>query len=425
MAIGPRDRNYNTTLYGHYNYSTRPLAGGPWSVLNDSDNHQSRFGVLVVNNPWRERKPSGFSPTPRHLEHTRGISPSGEVRWRGGVEHRKMGVFSSSVGALANLFPEFRDRDRLVNEALIDALTKLKDQNFNAGVAIAEAEGVSRLVHDGAKLIVETFEAVVNHDYKRAYKNFRKAEPRALNYPSWRRKHWDTVRRAESVRTAKQIPEGWLYYHYGIQPTVNDIYAAMNDYSDRANTDPRFKDAWATVEGYRKVELPATGLHESDWIVYDLVGLRRASVKVKLSVFPKNDMAVKLSKLGVTNPAEAYWNRIPFSFVVDYFASFGDWLHVMDAWVGYDFGDWEEQFRDLKRAVSIASYDKSQDGTLTHLSLTKGTFSRKVLDRVVHRGLYGPMASVLPRVKLRGPSLDQTSKLLSLMATSFRKPPRP
>ena len=420
MAIGPRNRDYDVTLTDKLNYSTQPLAGGAWTVQSLSTQVE-RWGRLNVVNPWRASKPVVDTPTARNLKHYSLKNMRGETKFVGSQVHWRAGVFATAGAAAVNVTVASQRSD-LVNRAVLSALRKLKDQKFNAGVAIAEAEGVARMVIDVAKTATEIRDFLRHGSFKEAYNRFRMHDPNYMTYPEWSKKYWDKVRHVESVRRAALIPEGWLYYHYGLKPTVNDIDGAITELILKGRTNPNvFK---GKVVGYAKVRQNLSQLSSDGTIVASLQSAVIESVRAVLHVQAKDGVGGKLSTLGVTNPAEAVWNRIPFSFLVDYLYGVNEWLHVLDAWVGWDFGDWEESYRMVRDTKIVP--DQAESAKLAKLTLfhvTPGKFSFKEVDRVIHNTLYGPMAFVKPRVKI--PSATQLANTLSLLATGFKRTVRP
>lgn len=51
----------------------------------------------------------------------------------------------------------------------------------------------------------------------------------------------------------------------------------------------------------------------------------------------RNANLAELSSLGLLNPAEVVWERLIYSFVVDWFAPIGTWLSALTADAGFDF----------------------------------------------------------------------------------------
>lgn len=423
MALGPRNRNYDVSLTSEFALQTRPVGEGPWSDLQRVQSLH-RQGTLVVNNPWRSTRPDDLnsSLTPRSLLHSNGVAPFGESIHRGGYEYKRTGPFAGAMSFGYNVFPFSEDyTSQLKNEAVIDALKRLKDQKFNAGVAMAEASGVARMLTDAGRLVTGLRNDLRKGDPKKAYERFRRARPDIASYPSWRREHWETVRQAESVRRASKVPEGWLYYHYGIKPTINDIDGAAQEVILNSRTNPNYFRG--KVVGYAKVRRDGVVHQYSDGNHHDHTWTWRDSMRAVLHVVPRNEYTARAAQLGVTNPGEAIWNRIPFSFLVDYFVSVGDWLHTLDAWIGYDFSTWETIHR--QHGQNKITLSGEQEPSLVRQVITPGRTSYKKIVRELHEPLYGPMADTIPMLKLRNPSMTQVASMLSLLATSFKRTVRP
>lgn len=145
------------------------------------------------------------------------------------------------------------------------------------------------------------------------------------------------------------------------------------------------------------------------------------SFRVVMPVVPKNDFLVRLAQMGVTNVPEAVWNAVPFSWVGDYFTSFGDWLSALDAGMGYDFGQLVESYRCI-RTAKCSSFANSSNPSVPY-------GNARVLIPYKHRSLelkrrlpttfYPPMYRTLPRIKLKGPSVQRISNMLSVLPGLF------
>lgn len=420
MTIGPKSRNYNITLHGR-TLNQQSSNGQLWSTNSDvvSD---SRNALLTVTNPWRAAKPTSLPPTSRNLVHRAWVAPTGEVRWvAGGLYLRTVGT-QSGIGTLTSANYGTSVRSQLVNEAVLDALKRLKNQEFNAGVALAESEGVARMLVDAVSTVHDVLEGLHRKKYLEAYRRFRRSKvgSKYHSYPRWRQLYWEEVKHIKSVQRARKIPEGWLYYHYGLKPTVNDFESICNDLAvDRQNPDLMN----GQVMGYAKyVTKQQTQYNNVGNVYYDVHLSQLESVRVYLKVEAKSAYLAKASALGVTNPPEAVWNRIPFSFLVDYFFSVGDFLSALDSSVGWEFGDSLECYRKVTYGKMTSTSRRA--GTY-FLHVAPGTYKTKTVDRVVKNLLYSPMANVLPRLKLRNPSATQIANILSLVATGFKRTVRP
>lgn len=305
--------------------------------------------------------------------------------------------------------------EQLRTEAVIDAMTKVKDQKWNAGVALAESAGVAQMTADFMSLVTRTRKALRKGDFEQAYRDFRK-KTNYMSYPAWKRKYWKDVRHVRSVREAQHIPKGWLYYHFGIAPTLSDIADAANAHST-ALADLAYAGAMY-VTGYAKQTTKTTEMYAGGHMEHNVL----RSVRVTIGVRPKNYLVAKASELGVTNPVEALWNWGPWSWAVDYVANIGDWLSVLDTSLGWN---WDEKWAESFRVVANSTWTPVSQGNISYYPVVKGIIRHKRIDRRVRGDMYGPMGSILPQFKRRGPSVQQFSTLFSAFASSMRIPIRP
>lgn len=123
------------------------------------------------------------------------------------------------------------------------------------------------------------------------------------------------------VSLKKSFANNFLEYRFGWSPLVGTVYDCLEIMND-----PKM---WFGIERARSatnlyVNLNAdTGsviLDNTFWSGRMMVtqGLRVRGIK--------NQTLFTLDQLGLINPAEIVWNLIPFSFVVDWFGSVGDYL---------------------------------------------------------------------------------------------------
>lgn len=422
---GPNDRNYNVALTSDLLTVVYNSNGTVRSASSSKAAHRS--ARLTVDNPWRPKKPRGLDPTARSLNWWRVINPIVKTTTVGSAGRITVttGPHTAPLAAEWNRWylstPVTGSDEQLRTEAILEALAKVKDQKWNAGVALAESSGVAKMAMDAMALIVRTRTALRKGEFAKAYRDFRK-QTRYMSYPAWKRKYWAEVRHVRSVREAQHIPSGWLYYHFGIKPTLNDISDAT--LALQTNLVDLLYGRALFVRGYAKEttkhrENFKSGKSYNGFLQRDVL----RSVRVTIRVRPKSYMVAKLSELGVTNPPEAVYNAIPFSWVLDYFTSFGSWLGALDTSLGWEFADtWSEAWRTTAKST----FTPVSNASITYgYPLEAGTISWKNVTRKVRGDLYGPMGSILPQWKRRGPSTQQLSNMLSVLATSMRVTIRP
>lgn len=394
----------------------------PTIITNTYDRESDLWTLYKMGNWDRPRPlPEFLKPTPYTLRtstirnprlNIAGVLANGE--WR-----RWTGTFTGL--SIPNGWKAPDERLRLNNMALLDMLSNAKDQSWNAGVALAEAKGTAKLALDTGELLVETLSLLNKKRFKQAYKNFRRKAKKSLSWEQVKKDYGSSLSRSERLR---KVPNSWTYYHFGIKPTIQDIEDIQNDWFRRNKpgdvaTANRFA---GQVRGKARFPVKNEGLL-TGFEIFDRVYVRHTdiqSVRVTCGVRMKNEFLSKLSRMGVTNVPEAVWNGIPFSWAVDYFSSFGDWLSALDSNVGWEYFDLCESYRRV--ITTKASYFESSSNN--NPSVPRGaanvyrpyTARSKELVRTVPSLLYPPVYRTRPMWDLKGPSGHQFSMLTSVLA---------
>jgi hypothetical protein len=273
----------------------------------------------------------------------------------------------------------------LKGPAEIDALSQLKQQKVNFGVALAEASSTADTVGDIAGKLGRSIRQARKGNLKKAWHEL------GLGY--------------------RNVPKNVLQYKYGISPLMSDIKGSCELLQERLKP----ADWLVTVKGVKveKVQhtgenIPSDGTGPSwTWVINDEMGCF-----VRLDYHPSNQFFSHLSSLGLSNPLELMWETIPFSFVYDWIHPVGEWLGTMDAALGYTFksGSWSEISR--RRVVCTASSRMGGGSRCLENSMSpyKGRFVG------TYRGVYS--ASPIPRIpSYRNPvSASNLAAGLSLLA---------
>lgn len=201
--------------------------------------------------------------------------------------------------------------------ALVAARLRLKSSDVNLGVAFAERNQTARLLGDTATRLAKSFTALKRGQWRKALDYLgiasKKGKPRGSN-----------------------VTNQWLELQYGWKPFVSDVYGAAAALSKRPQGDWR-----VTAKATRSVDLSNTfrkvatsPTNNFDQHECRVKGFR--SVFVRIDALPSNAALMALASLGFSNPALILWEKIPFSFVVDWSFQVGDWLDSLDATLGYD-----------------------------------------------------------------------------------------
>lgn len=211
------------------------------------------------------------------------------------------------------------------------ALLALKGQKVNLGVAFAERHETAELFSGAAEHVAQNV------------KDFRRVSP----------KDWAAVTSAKAKNGFFKFPSSYLQMVYGWQPLMSDVSGACTALSNRERSNQAYT---ATVKGNCKEQkLWDYGAFQlvpgADLVQLLIKLLQKVEVRTTLNYVLDNPVLATFSSLGLTNPAEIVWERVPYSFVVDWFLPVGNWLSTLDADFGWkfqsgcdtEFGRWTEQ----------------------------------------------------------------------------------
>lgn len=334
----------------------------------------------------RSRKPTGWL-YPKAYERTviKRSTPSGLIsRDSGGDRITESGPFGA-ISTSQNI-DLLNESSAQADAALLQALTKLKDQKVNLGVALAEARQTANLIGSTAQRLSRSITA------------FRKGR--------WKQGA------SELGVSMKKAPSNWLELQYAWKPLLSDVHGS---FSELARHDP---GAFAmTVKGIQREilrkEIAVNNNHRYD-SMQSLSQMRGQFVR--LDFLPGNMFLAALGRAGVTNPLEILWEKVPFSFVADWFSTMGDCISVLDATEGFQFlsGSRTSRRETTLGVVPLYNGTTRSDGKniLTKFSGHYRTFHLK-------RYVINELPLVI-RPRLKNPiSLGHMANGLSLLTTVF------
>lgn len=288
----------------------------------------------------------------------------------------------------------------LGNEAVIKALGKLKSQSVNLAVAFAERK-------ETAELLIGTLAGLT-----KAARSLRRGDMRGvatglgLTHPPKR------------PGGNLAFSEKWLELQYGWQPLYNDVFGCVSALHERDQDDA--KRYVVTAKG--KVKRP---FRTSNKVVSGTNAPGRFTQTegyegafCRLDYYLENPFLASLASLGITNPAEVVWERVPFSFAVDWFLPVGRYLSSLDAALGYKFrgGSLTQLFRRDFYGCALPGIISSN---IRPIYLTGCANVHQV---AINRSVYG--SSPLPRVPGFKNPFPQNgihiANAISLFASSMR-----
>lgn len=212
------------------------------------------------------------------------------------------------------LFPEY-----LVSSAVNKALLALKDEKVNLSVAFFERKETADLAVNAAQKCVSLIEAFANRH---------KLSKRALS---------SMTASSLKKRNTKKLLNEFLQVQYGVRPLMQDVYGSAAALHQKDSGGRHYR---ATVFGRARESIDENWFKPS--AIYSTVGYPCTVTGahqcfVRLDYVMDNPFLASLASLGITNPASLIWEKIPFSFVADWFLPVGGYLSAWDAAVGWEF----------------------------------------------------------------------------------------
>lgn len=196
-------------------------------------------------------------------------------------------------------------RADVLNDAKIRCLVKAADTKVNLAVALAEAKKTSDLILDTANRI------------DRAYRAFRRGQFRE-------------VARLLEISPNK-VHKTWLKNQYGVQPLLMDVKGAAEFFAQQTvGRAAKFVVSGKSKRSFTKSKTTVGTAYNGPWVETDTIsGFVEAKVKLWLELTSTTASAAQ--QLGLTNPALFVWEKIPYSFVFDWFIQVGDYLTAVSA----------------------------------------------------------------------------------------------
>lgn len=209
------------------------------------------------------------------------------------------------------------------------------------------------------------------------------------------------VRRPSGLkRNAKSFGDNFLKFHFGAEPLVNDIYAAVDVLQgepppERVSVSTQYK----------------SGPYHSSDVVRKYTDDYITKVKLTADVRINNPNLWAANQLGLVNPASWAWEAIPFSFVLDWFVNVGSFLGSFTEYAGLELTN--KHYTQFQVGSRLAVGQKV--GTdLTWLGYTA------TLKRIYQRRNTGFPAYVLEVRPWKAPSVTRAATAIALLVQNLR-----
>jgi hypothetical protein len=202
---------------------------------------------------------------------------------------------------------------KMEDGAVNAAILKLLGKNVNLGVAFFERRETAKLFSETAGKIART----------------------VTTFRSNRPKDWANVVLGRSRGAGYgDIPKSWLEVQYGWNPLMADLKSACSVMDERNKDRP----ATATVTATRHEVMSdqwfkTAGQNANVGWLNSVSGEHKC--KVRLDCALDNPLLATFAQLGLIDPLVIAWERLPYSFVIDWFLPIGDYLNAWNATLGW------------------------------------------------------------------------------------------
>lgn len=147
---------------------------------------------------------------------------------------------------------------------------------------------------------------------------------------------------------SKTAADLWLMWSFGAKPLMQDIFSAIDILQTPIKA--------STISARRSYGVAFTSGPTSGSIYtnYVVTGTDFCSMGCQVTI--SNPNLYLANNLGLANPALVAWELIPFSFVVDWFASVGQFLENGSAWLGLTVTN---PYTSYGRRAAVVKNDKN------------------------------------------------------------------
>jgi hypothetical protein len=186
---------------------------------------------------------------------------------------------------------------------------KIKKLTVNLGETLAEFNQTASMFNDVCKRLYSTYKYARRLKFQKALTAAKGKNPRFTRSPKW-----DERQRF----TAHDVSATWLSLNFGIVPSVDNLFNAYIAQKEAVAQKGVWHRVYVKVKDSRSTSFDTGGftINSTDRLE------NRATAWLKLEPEYHVDMG---------NPLELAWERIPFSFVVDWVFNVGDVLSSLDA----------------------------------------------------------------------------------------------
>jgi hypothetical protein len=245
-----------------------------------------------------------------------------------------------------------RTDPNLIARAETECRLKIADSDINVGVAIAEMKQTLGGIGENATRLFTAF---------RAFKRGRPLEGlKALRVSGGKRP------------LSKDAASQWLEYSFAWKPLLADIEGAYKALQKGMTKSPLLFNVVRNVQFGDALSVSPSSNESGRISAQGIIGS-----KVKLWYYIDDPVLHLLTSLGLTNPATIVWEKVPFSFVVDWFLPIGNVLDSLTATLGCSFhAGFRTDFVKATGIVELAGYSYSPNESSSSQSFSLQSYKR-------------------------------------------------
>lgn len=142
-----------------------------------------------------------------------------------------------------------------------------------------------------------------------------------------------------SFHKNKVLANQLLQFFFGVKPLLDDIYKGVEVLTKKQSDSLILVKARATNTRETTVNDNYYTASSQSWVREDdtLTVVIRVKVSYTLQYEVSSGTASTLQQLGLVNPAEILWEKMPWSFVIDWALPVGNWLRSLTSETGLDY----------------------------------------------------------------------------------------
>lgn len=214
--------------------------------------------------------------------------------------------------------PEIPEVDLKLLAKLTD---KIRDHSFNVAVSIAEGVQTAEFVAGLSVGVLQFFHAVRRGDPGGVARAFTAMVQGAGSLKKSKGKLPRFGYKAQKAMNSGDISGTILATQYAWGPLLSDIFAAIDAYETLRKEKPRSITTRVSGQGpLYEGNVSSNPTYNVVWGQWQKTMSYRVIFSEQLGIY---------DSLGLTNPALVIWEKVPFSFVFDWFVPVGTWLDCL------------------------------------------------------------------------------------------------